>query len=58
MTGIDINMTGASRQCLLYILIPAKPLHNSDIASEHLNNFPRMKICDTIRMHLCMPTYI
>ncbi len=39
-------------------IIHAKLLHNHDIVSIQFNHFPRMNICDTLRRHLCMLTYI
>ncbi len=36
--------------------IPAKPLHNHDIVSVHLNNFHCMEICDKLSRHLSMWT--
>ncbi len=40
------------------ILIPAKPLHNSDTVSVHFNDFYCMGICDKLSRHLSMLTYI
>ncbi len=39
-------------------VIPAKPLHNHDIVSEHLSHFPCMGICDKLSRHLYMITDI
>ncbi len=42
-----------------HYFIPAKPLHNREIVSVHFNHFrPCMKICNTLRRHLSMLTYI
>ncbi len=41
------------RICFFYI-IPAKPLHNRDIASIHFNHFYCMGICHKLNWHLSM----
>ncbi len=40
------------------IVMPAKPLHNSDAVSVHFNHFYCMGICDKLSRHLSMLTYI
>ncbi len=53
------NGTGKYLFLLVVALyLPAKPLHNHDIASVHLNNFYCMGICDKLSRHLYMLTYI
>ncbi len=42
----------------LFIYIPAKPLHNHDIDSEHFNNFDCTDICNKLRRDLAMFIYI
>ncbi len=40
-------------------IIPAQPLHNSDIVSVHFNNFPCiMMINSTLTKHLSILSYI
>ncbi len=43
---------------VIAILIPAKPLHNSDTVSVHFNNFYFTDICDKLRRVLSTLTYI
>ncbi len=40
------------------VLIPAMPLHNHDIVSGYLGEFPCITICEILRRHLCKLTYI
>ncbi len=40
------------------ILIPAKPLHNHDIVLVHFNHFHYIGICDKLRRHLSLLTYL
>ncbi len=50
----NINLTPK----LGIIYIPAKPLHNHDIVSVHLNHFYWTDICDKLRKNLAMLTYL
>ncbi len=53
---IHCNLKGEAQyplQC-----IPAKPLHNRDIASVHFNHLLCMGICDKLSSHISMLTYI
>ncbi len=43
---------------LIAIVIPAKPLRNSDTVSVYFNHFYCMGICDKLSRHLYMLTYI
>ncbi len=40
------------------IYVPAKPLHNHDIASEHFNHFYCTEICDKLSRDFAMFIYI
>ncbi len=40
------------------LIIPAKPLYNSDTVPVHFNHFYCMRICDKLSRHLSMLTYI